>query len=174
MHRVHSSVDLYNVTGRMNFNDPCLQNIPRDFDISLESLANELDAGSSEELITEHDASAFFLEKINDAPPQCQLANCVSIRTAFVPSASEQVLLSADYCQLELRIIANLCKDDTLVKILNDRDNDVFILLASKWLGLPPSEIDEEKRQNVKKVTVQTFVLERKREKKALILNLNA
>jgi DNA polymerase I-like protein with 3'-5' exonuclease and polymerase domains len=79
------------------------------------------------------------------------LSNCVSIRQAFIPR-NGLVLLSADYCQLELRIIANLCKDEALIKIFNEKDKDVFVLLASKWLDLPPSEIDDEKRQNVKKV----------------------
>ena len=149
MTRIHSSVDLFNVTGRMNFNDPCLQNIPRDFDISLEGLAMDSQHIDSADDLVDCDG-LFFFEKINENK-RAQLSNCVSIRQAFIPS-NGQVLLSADYCQLELRIIANLCKDEALIKIFNEKDKDVFVLLASKWLDLPPSEIDDEKRQNVKKV----------------------
>ena len=133
----------------MNFNDPCLQHIPRDFDISFEGLSIDNQQIESVEDFAESDG-LFFLDKINENILD-NLKNCVSIRKAFVPS-SGQVLLSADYCQLELRIIANLCKDETLIKIFNEKDKDVFVLLASKWLNLPSTEIDEEKRQNVKKV----------------------
>ena len=138
----------------MNFNDPCLQHIPRDFDISFEGLSIDNQQIESAEDLGENDG-LFFLDKINENKLN-NLKNCVSIRKAFVPS-SDQVLLSADYCQLELRIIANLCKDETLIKIFNEKDKDVFVLLASKWLNLPSAEIDEEKRQNVKKVKKKSF-----------------
>ena len=63
------------------------------------------------------------------------------------------MLLSADYCQLEFRIITNMCQDDGLISAFNDNvKGDVFNILASKWLKLPLSEVDEEKRQNVKKI----------------------
>ena len=133
----------------MNFNDPCVQNVPRDFDISFEGLTIDNQQIDSSECLVDSDG-LFFLEKINENN-HSHFKNCVSIRKAFIPR-DDQVLLSADYCQLELRIIANLCKDETLIKIFNEKDKDVFVLLASKWLNLPSSEIDEEKRQNVKKV----------------------
>lgn len=140
----------------MNFIDPCLQHIPRDFDISIEGfnengqLNLEAKSSSGEEFLDEE--SCFFLDKINENSAN-KTQNTISIRSAFIPS-NDRVLLSADYCQLELRIITNLCKDETLIKIFNDKDNDVFNLLASKWLNVPITEIDEEKRQNVKKVSV--------------------
>ena len=60
--------------------------------------------------------------------------------------------VQVDYCQLELRIITNMCKDETLIGVFNDSKHDLFKLLASKWLNLPIADIDDEKRSNVKKV----------------------
>lgn len=164
MYRVHSMIDLQTVTGRMNFFNPCLQNIPRDFEISIENLFNEnclkvCDSAKSHPGSTdEHDveASAVFLEKLNDdddesKPPQPTSAT-ISLRNSFTSRAG-CVLLAADYCQLELRIITNLCRDEKLIGVFNDaKTRDVFVLLASQWLGIPAEQVDEPKRQNVKKV----------------------
>jgi hypothetical protein len=62
MTRINSSVDLFNVTGRMNFNDPCLQNIPRDFDISLEGLTMDSQHIDSADDLVDCDG-LFFLRK---------------------------------------------------------------------------------------------------------------
>ena len=43
------------------------------------------------------------------------MKNCISIRSLFIPT-KDRVFLSADYCQLELRIITNLCKDENLIE----------------------------------------------------------
>lgn len=51
-----------------------------------------------------------------------------------------------------MRIITNLCRDEKLIAIFNDSAHDVFNLLASKWLNVPIEQIDDLKRQNVKKV----------------------
>lgn len=162
MNRIHPTIDLYTSTGRMNFINPCLQHIPRDFEVSTDKLAsdNTLKVEFNEQPgdllmiqngeLTEEE-SAFFLDKLNDAPTSSS-ANCISLRNMFIPS-SRNVLLSADYCQLELRIITNLCKDETLIGVFREPANsDVFKLLASKWLNLPVDQIDDVKRQNVKKV----------------------
>ncbi|CAF0883929.1 unnamed protein product [Brachionus calyciflorus] len=158
MYRIFPTIDLYTATGRMNFYNPCLQNIPRDFEIesdrsneSLNIKLNELtnDVLSSEGLSDEE--ASFFLNKLDDETEPVKSKNSVSIRGSFIPCKG-RILLSADYCQLELRIITNLCQDAHLINIFNDTRYDVFNLLASKWLNVSIEEIDEEKRQNVKKV----------------------
>jgi hypothetical protein len=147
-----------------------LQSIPRDFDLALNysndvadvrSYANEhIDINENQySEIEESNSSAFFLSKIyedDDASlsslKQASDPNSLcSIRSLFVANTN-RILLSADYCQLELRIITNLCKDEGLVSIFNNVEYDIFNLLASKWLDLPINEIDDIKRQNVKKV----------------------
>lgn len=161
MYRVHSSIDLFHVTGRMNFNDPCLQSVPKNFEIDMNMLKkiklNEMSENveNHESIILEiyDEGTAFFLDKINENESEISHKNYVSIRSVFIPK-DDSVLISADYCQLELRIIANLCKDENLVEAFNNTNIDIFNTLASKWLNLPIGEIDEEKRQNVKKVTI--------------------
>lgn len=161
MYRIHPTIDICTVTGRMNFYNPCLQNIPRDFEITIDRILNEnclqvefsdinLAGSTSNELNDEE--SAYFLDKINENQiSTVKSANSISLRNTFI-SRSGHVLLSADYCQLELSIITNLCRDETLIKIFNDESHDVFNLLASKWLNEPIEKIDDLKRQNVKKV----------------------
>ncbi len=71
----------------------------------------------------------------------------VSIRSAFV-APPHHVLLSADYSQLELRVMAHLSGDPLLLKVLGTEGGDVFRMIASEWLGKSMdavSEIDREK-----------------------------
>ena len=153
MHRIFPSIDLFNVTGRMTFNEPCLQHIPRDFDLcadSEQSSANQIESKMASSDECHEEEYLFFMDKMLEQNIKLSKSS-ISIRNSFVPKA-KCVFLSADYCQLELRIITNLCKDELLITIFNDSKHDVFNLLASKWLNVPVSEIDEEKRQNVKKI----------------------
>jgi hypothetical protein len=146
----------------MNFIEPSMQNIPRDFDISTDKVsdinsdANEISNLNKNDQIDEE--YQFLFDKINDDDTnkdQIQhksSSSSISIRNVFI-AAENKTLLSADYSNLEFRIMANLCKDESLISIFNDSKIDVFVALASKWLNLEPKNIDEEKRQNVKKVS---------------------
>ena len=152
--RSHSKIDLFTVTGRMNFNDPCLQNIPKDFNLEDSTDGSSLSSDNPE--IYNDINAQYFLSKIDEERDDKNMKlskNIISMRSLFVPDKNK-VYISADYCQLELRIITNLCKDEKMVKIFQNTSQDVFISLASKWFELPPHEIDSEKRQNVKKVII--------------------
>jgi DNA polymerase-1 len=60
-------------------------------------------------------------------------------------------LVSFDYSQLELRVLAYLSKDEKLqAQLLND--TDFFISLAADLLKKPKYEITHEQRQNAKQV----------------------
>ena len=71
---------------------------------------------------------------IKQCLPPCpsQPAPC-SCRLAFVAPAG-CVLLSADYCQLELRIMAHLSQDCGLVAIFTEGKMDPFSNLAQQWM----------------------------------------
>ena len=71
---------------------------------------------------------------IKQCLPTCpsQPAPC-SCRLAFVAPAG-CVLLSADYCQLELRIMAHLSQDCGLVAIFTEGKMDPFSNLAQQWM----------------------------------------
>lgn len=155
MYRIFPTIDLFTATGRMNFYNPCLQSIPRDFDINSDQNFDYSDEIISNDGLSAEEAS-FFMNKLDEESEKTKSKNDISIRGSFIP-CTNRVLLSADYCQLELRIIANLCKDENLINIFNDTRYDVFNLLASRWLNLPIEAIDDEKRQNVKKVLPNFF-----------------
>lgn len=58
-------------------------------------------------------------------------------------------LVSADYCQLELRLLTHLSQDGKLCKIMRGK-GDVFRMVAAQWNKIPEQEVTEELRQNAK------------------------
>ena len=57
-----------------------------------------------------------------------------NIRAAF-RARQGWIMLSADYCQLEFRLMAHFSQDGGLCKMFNDSRNDPFKLLAADWLN---------------------------------------
>ena len=51
-----------------------------------------------------------------------------------------KVFVSADYCQLELRILAHLAKDSVLCSNLNS-SSDVFCTIAATWNQVAESDV---------------------------------
>jgi DNA polymerase-1 len=74
-----------------------------------------------------------------------------SIRRGFLPSKDSHWLLSADYSQIELRILAHVSGDKELVKAFQE-DRDVHALTASKIFGILPDEVTPEQRDQAKVV----------------------
>jgi DNA polymerase-1 len=70
------------------------------------------------------------------------------IREAFVP-AEGRVLFSADYSQIELRILAHLSGDEALVEAFRSGD-DVHVRTASRVFGIPPEQVTDEQRSRMK------------------------
>jgi DNA polymerase-1 len=73
------------------------------------------------------------------------------IRACFVPPEDGWALLSADYSQIELRILAHLSRDPALVNAF-ERGEDVHTRTASLIFGIPPQEVDAAKRRVAKTV----------------------
>ncbi|VDN97014.1 unnamed protein product [Rodentolepis nana] len=73
-------------------------------------------------------------------------------RSAFkAPKGS--ILVSADFCHLELRILAHLSQDTVLLSMLQTTSEDAFKLLAAHWLKrTDPSSISSEERQRTKQL----------------------
>jgi DNA polymerase-1 len=72
------------------------------------------------------------------------------IRAAFVAEPGH-VLLSADYSQIELRLLAHLSEDPLLVEAFR-RGDDIHTLTASQVFGVPPLMITPEHRRQAKAV----------------------
>jgi DNA polymerase I len=73
------------------------------------------------------------------------------IRKAFIPSTPENFILSADYSQIELRIIAHLAKDEKMIAAFNNNE-DIHTSTASLVFDVPLNEVTKEIRYQAKAV----------------------
>ncbi|RIH66318.1 DNA polymerase I [Mariniphaga sediminis] len=71
------------------------------------------------------------------------------IRRAFIPSDGEHTFLSADYSQIELRIMAALSKDDEMLKAFAE-GKDIHAITAANIYKVPESEVTSDMRRKAK------------------------
>ena len=71
------------------------------------------------------------------------------IRKAFVPGTPEGVIVSADYSQIELRIMAHLSGDEHLCTAFRE-GQDVHAATAAKIFGIPVEQVTREQRGQAK------------------------
>lgn len=74
----------------------------------------------------------------------------INIRNAFVASPGHK-LLSVDYSQLEIRLMANFSKDPHLVSILQG-GGDIFKQISSQWFKKPIDQITPSEREQSKQI----------------------
>ncbi|KPJ02893.1 DNA polymerase theta [Papilio xuthus] len=124
--RINPSYTMHTCTGRITMREPNLQNVPRTFSIPVKYLT----------MTNENDLSTDVIE-----------FNC---RNVFVATPG-CVFVSADYCQLEMRILTHYSCDPVLTKIMRS-DVDVFKAIAASWSCLPEEEVDDDLRQKAKQL----------------------
>jgi DNA polymerase-1 len=108
--RVHTSYgQAVAVTGRLQSNNPNLQNIPVRTDRGKE------------------------------------------VRKAFIPRDNKHILLSADYSQIELRIVAAISGDKNMCKAFKD-GTDIHTATAARVYNIPEKEVTKEMRYKAKSV----------------------
>jgi DNA polymerase-1 len=73
------------------------------------------------------------------------------IRRAFVPGSEDQLILVADYSQIELRILAHLSGDAGLMAAF-ESGTDIHTATAARVFGLPDDRVDPESRRRAKMV----------------------
>ena len=73
------------------------------------------------------------------------------IRKAFIPRNEEYVLLSADYSQIELRIIAAISGDEQMIEAFRS-GTDIHAATAAKVYNVPLEEVTSDMRRNAKSV----------------------
>ncbi len=102
-------------TGRLAMEEPNLQNMPKPITFQLDSKQPGEGTG--------------------------QAITC-NIRSAFVAPPG-WVMLGADYCQLELRLMAHFSGDEALRDMLRGQGpgSDPFRALAARWLGADPENV---------------------------------
>lgn len=73
------------------------------------------------------------------------------IRRAFIARGNNRVILSADYSQIELRIIASLSEDPKMVEAF-EQGLDIHAATAANVYGVPLESVDSTMRRNAKMV----------------------
>lgn len=73
------------------------------------------------------------------------------IRKAFVPSSKDNVILSLDYSQIELRIMASICGDEYLTQAFIDGE-DIHRRTAALVFRVDPGEVTADMRRKAKEV----------------------
>ncbi|MEU7587530.1 DNA polymerase I [Micromonospora sp. NPDC049230] len=71
------------------------------------------------------------------------------IRRAFVVGEGYECLLTADYSQIEMRIMAHLSSDDALIEAFNS-GADFHAATASSVFGVPLNEVSADQRRKIK------------------------
>ena len=71
------------------------------------------------------------------------------IRKAFIPASKEYTLLSADYSQIELRLMAHMSDDEHMIDAFN-KGADIHRSTAAKIYKVDPDEVTREMRSNAK------------------------
>ena len=73
------------------------------------------------------------------------------VRKAFIPRDENHLLVAADYSQIELRIIAALSKEETMIEAFKNGE-DIHASTAARVFNIPISQVTREQRSNAKTV----------------------
>ncbi|HPQ98316.1 MAG TPA: DNA polymerase I [Saprospiraceae bacterium] len=73
------------------------------------------------------------------------------IRKAFIPRDERHLLLSADYSQIELRLIADLSHEEAMLEAF-EQNLDIHRATAARVYGVPIDEVSADQRRNAKTV----------------------
>lgn len=74
-----------------------------------------------------------------------------SIRKAFIPGDPDSLILSADYSQIELRVMAHISSDEGLMQAFQNHE-DIHATTAAKVFNVASSEVTREMRRKAKEV----------------------
>ncbi|XP_061336496.1 helicase and polymerase-containing protein TEBICHI [Gastrolobium bilobum] len=114
-------------TGRLSMEEPNLQCVEHTVDFKLKE--EEKNGGDADE-------------------SYCR----INARDFFVPTQDNWLLLTADYSQIELRLMAHFSKDSSLVELLSKPDGDVFTMIAARWIGCPEVSVGSQERDQTKRM----------------------
>ncbi|KAL8216578.1 hypothetical protein R6Q57_023415 [Mikania cordata] len=76
----------------------------------------------------------------------------VNPRDFFISTQENWLLVTADYSQIELRLMAHFSKDTSLVELLTKPSGDVFNMITAKWTGKPESSVNPTERDQTKRL----------------------
>ncbi|WNJ17645.1 DNA polymerase I [Pontibacter sp. G13] len=73
------------------------------------------------------------------------------VRKGFIPRNEDYILLSADYSQVELRIMAAMSGDENMISAFQNKE-DIHRATAARVFGVEPEEVDSTQRSRAKTV----------------------
>jgi len=73
------------------------------------------------------------------------------IRRIFIPSLPDGLILSSDYSQIELRVLAHFSQESNLMTTFKN-SADIHTFTASLLFGIPQSEVNKKQRETAKRV----------------------
>jgi DNA polymerase-1 len=73
------------------------------------------------------------------------------IRKAFIPALKNRIILSADYSQIELRVLAHISKDENLIDAFKN-NQDIHKRTAAEILNIPMDEVTSTERSRAKAI----------------------
>ncbi|MBU0617534.1 MAG: DNA polymerase I, partial [Planctomycetes bacterium] len=73
------------------------------------------------------------------------------IRRAFVPRSQDELLIVADYSQIELRVLAHFCEDEELTRAFTE-DRDIHAFVAAQINGVALEDVTKDMRGRAKAV----------------------
>lgn len=73
------------------------------------------------------------------------------IRKAFIPKDENHILIAADYSQIELRLVAEISKDEAMLQAFKE-GQDIHAATAAKIYGVAIDEVEKKQRYNAKTV----------------------
>ncbi|KAL9251232.1 Helicase and polymerase-containing protein, partial [Drosera capensis] len=86
-------------------------------------------------------------ERLTD-PQRCK----INAREFFIPTEDNWFLLTADYSQIELRLMAHFSKDSYLIELFSKPHGDPFTMIASRWTGKPEIDVSSKEREHTKRL----------------------
>jgi DNA polymerase I len=137
--------------------DPLLEHLLRHRDV--EKLAQTVDLlipmpGEDGRIHTTFDQTVAATGRLSSKDPNLQNIPIRTelgrqIRRGFIVGAGYECLLTADYSQIELRIMAHLSGDEALIAAF-ESGHDFHAATASRVFGIPPEEVGPELRAKIK------------------------
>ncbi|XVE71071.1 hypothetical protein DITRI_Ditri10aG0120700 [Diplodiscus trichospermus] len=76
----------------------------------------------------------------------------INVRDLFVPTQDNWLLLTADYSQIELRLMAHFSKDSALIDLLSKPQGDVFTMMSAIWTGRAEDSFSSNERDQTKRL----------------------
>ena len=121
----------------------------------IEGMSNQID-GDTHKIHTVFNQALTVTGRLSSKEPNLQnipvrQAEGRVLRKLFVPSSADNLLVSADYSQIELRLLAHFSKDVLLVKSYEE-DLDIHAMTASQVFGVDLKDVTGEMRSASKAV----------------------